>query len=135
MVNKEKEFDSSNIEYTEKVKPNNYINQVKWDMAIGLQEVDNLKPSKYFEKLTLENINGNKTLKQVKEELKEYYVEKDKSNDTNNNELECDFVATRIVELLEMDNFELSVDYLKYVHKYLFQDVYDFAGQFRIIYF
>ena len=133
MVNKEKEFDSSNIEYTEKVKPNNYINQVKWDMAIGLQEVDNLKPSKYFEKLTLENINGNKTLKQVKEELKEYYVEKDKSNDTNNNELECDFVATRIVELLEMDNFELSVDYLKYVHKYLFQDVYDFAGQFRII--
>lgn len=133
MVNKEKEFDSSNIEYTEKVKSNNYVKQLKWDMAIGLQEVDNLKPSKYFEKLVDDNVEGNKTLEQVKQELKEYYIEKDKSNDINNNELECDFVATRIVELLEIDNFYLSVDYLKYVHRYLFQDVYDFAGQFRIV--
>lgn len=133
MVNKEKEFDSSNIEYMEEVKSNNYVKQLKWDMAIGLQEVDNLKPSKYFEKLTRENIEGNKTLEQVKQELKEYYIEKDKSHDINNDELECDFVATRIVELLEINNFDLSVDYLKYVHKYLFQDVYDFAGEFRII--
>ena len=35
------------------------------------------------------------------------------------------------MELLRKDNFELSVDYLKYVHKYLFQDVYEFAGEFR----
>ena len=133
MINKEKEFDSSNIEYIEEVKPKSYVNQVKWDMAIGLQEVDNLKPSKYFEKLIDDNIEGNKTLEQVKQELKEYYVEKDKKQEINNNELECDFVSTRIVELLEIDNFELSIDYLKYVHKYLFQDVYDFAGQFRTI--
>lgn len=133
MINKEKEFDSSGIEYTEKIKPNNYVNQLKWDMAIGLQEVDNLKPSKYFEKLIDDNVEGNKTLEQVKQELNEYYVEKGKKQEINNNELECDFVATRIVELLEIDNFELSVDYLKYVHKYLFQDVYDFAGEFRII--
>ncbi|UKI57469.1 MAG: hypothetical protein L6V81_09105 [Clostridium sp.] len=43
------------------------------------------------------------------------------------------FVSTRIVELLDKDNFELSVEYLKYVHKYLFQDVYEFAGEFRNI--
>ena len=30
-------------------------------MAIGLQEVDNLKPSKYLEKLLQENITGEKT--------------------------------------------------------------------------
>lgn len=133
MVNKEKEFDSSDIEYIEEIKPNNYVNQLKWDMAIGLQEVDNLKPSKYFEKLIDDNVEGIKTLEQVKQELKEYYIEKDKKQEINNNELECDFVATRIVELLEINNFDLSVDYLKYVHKYLFQDVYDFAGEFRII--
>jgi len=51
----------------------------------------------------------------------------------NHNELECDFVSVRIVELLNEDNFELSVDYLKYVHKFLFQDVYEFAGKFRKI--
>ena len=116
----EKELDSSNIEYTEETKPEGYVKQLEWDMAIGLQEVDNLKPSKYLEKL-------------LEEELREYYIEKDKKQELNHNELECDFVSTRIVELLQIDNFELSVDYLKYIHKYLFQDVYEFAGEFRNI--
>ena len=129
----EKELDSSNVEYTEEIKPEVYIKQLQWDMAIGLQEVDNLKPSKYLEKLLQENINGNLTIEQVKNELKEYYIEKEQKQDINHNELECDFVSTRIVELLSIDNFELSVDYLKYVHKYLFQDVYEFAGEFRNI--
>ena len=129
----EKDFDSSNIEYTEKVKPNGYVKQLQWDMAIGLQEVDNLKPSKYFEKLVTDNVEGNLTIDQVEKDLKEYYIEKEKQNDINHNEMECDLVSTRIVELLQIDNFELSVDYLKYVHKYLFQDVYEFAGEFRKI--
>ncbi len=129
----EKELDSSNIEYIEEIKSEGYIKQLQWDMAIGLQEVDNLKPSKYLEKLLQENVNGNLTIKQVKNELEEYYIEKEQKQDVDYNELECDFVSTRIVELLDKDNFELSVDYLKYVHKYLFQDVYDFFGQFRII--
>ena len=129
----EKELDSSNIDYIEEIKPEGYVKQLEWDMAIGLQEVDNLKPSKYLEKLLEENVSGNLTIKQVEEELREYYIEKDKKQELNHNELECDFVATRIVELLQIDNFELSVDYLKYIHKYLFQDVYEFAGEFRNI--
>ena len=129
----EKEFDSSNIEYTEETKPDGYVKKLQWDMAIGLQEVDNLKPSKYLEQLLEENVSGNLTIKQVEEDLREYYIEKDKKQELNHNELECDFVSTRIVELLQIDNFELSVDYLKYVHKYLFQDVYEFAGEFRNI--
>ena len=129
----EKELDSSNVEYTEETKPEGYVKQLQWDMAIGLQEVDNLKPSKYLEKLLGENVSGNLTIKQVEEELREYYIEKDKKQELNHNELECDFVSTRIVELLQIDNFELSVDYLKYIHKYLFQDVYEFAGEFRNI--
>lgn len=129
----EKELDSSNIEYTEETKPEGYVKQLEWDMAIGLQEVDNLKPSKYLEKLLKENVSGNLTIKQVEEELRGYYIEKDKKQELNHNELECDFVSTRIVELLQIDNFELSVDYLKYIHKYLFQDVYEFAGEFRKI--
>ncbi len=60
-------------------------------------------------------------------------MEKEKQNNINHSEFECDFVSMRIVELLEKDNFELSVDYLKYIHKYLFQDVYEFAGEFRKI--
>lgn len=127
----EKELDSSINEYEEKYKSSNYIKQLQWDMAIGLQEVDNLKPSKYLEKLLEENVEGNLTIEEVEKELREYYVAKENKNETNHNELECDFVSTRIVELLQEDKFELSVDYLKYVHKFLFQDVYEFAGEFR----
>ncbi len=129
----EKELDSSNIKYIEEIKPKGYIKQLEWDMAIGLQEVDNLKPSKYFESLINSNVLGNLTIEQVENEIKEYYSLKEKKNDINHNEMECDLVSMRIVELLQIDNFELSVDYLKYVHEYLFQDVYEFAGEFRKI--
>ena len=127
----ERELDSSINDYIETETPKNYVKQIEWDMAIGLQEVDNLKPSKYLEKLIQENITGKKTIYEVEKELKEYYIEKEKNNDVTDNELECDLVSTRIVKLLQEDNFESSVDYLKYVHKYLFQDVYEFAGEFR----
>ena len=127
----EKELDSSVFEYEEKYKSTNYEKQLQWDMAIGLQEIDNLKPSKYLEKLLEENIEDNLTIEEVEKELREYYIEKENKDDINHNELECDFVSVRIVELLNEDKFELSVSYLKYVHKFLFQDVYDFAGNFR----
>ena len=127
----EKELDSSVNSYNEIERPKNYAKQLQWDMAIGLQEVDNLKPSKYLEKLLSENVTGEKTIYEVEHELKQYYIKKEKDDKVNHNELECDLVSTRIVELLQEDSFELSIDYLKYVHKYLFQDVYEFAGEFR----
>ena len=129
----EEELDSSINEYEEEYKSNNYLKQIKWDMAIGLQNVDNLKPSRYLKKLSKENINGNLTIKEVEKELRNYYNKKESKNDINYNELECDFVSSRIIELLDEDKFELSIDYLKYVHKFLFQDVYEFAGEFRKI--
>ena len=127
----ERELDSSKNDYIEKETSGNYVKQQEWDMAIGLQEVDNLKPSKYLEKLLQENVTGEKTIYEVEHDLKQYYVEKSKTDRVNQNELECDLVSTKIVQLLEDDGFELSIDYLKYVHKFLFQDVYEFAGEFR----
>ena len=129
----EKDLDSSMNPYQEAQKPKGYKKQLQWDMAIGLQQVDNLKPSKYLEQISEKNILGELTIKEVEQSLREYYTTKEKQKDINSNELECDFVSMRIVELLDQDNFELSVDYLKYIHKYLFQDVYEFAGEFRKI--
>ena len=129
----EKDLDSSMNPYQEKIKPKGYIKQLQWDMAIGLQQVDNLTPSKYLKQISEKNILGELTIKEVEQSLKEYYITKEKQKDINHNELECDFVSMRIAELLNQDNFELSVDYLKYIHKYLFQDVYEFAGEFRKI--
>ena len=41
----EKDLDSSMNPYQEEAKPKGYIKQLQWDMAIGLQQVDNLKLS------------------------------------------------------------------------------------------
>ncbi len=131
----ERDFDSSINQYNEIDNPKGYVKQLEWDMAIGLQKVDNLKPSKYLEQIKEKNVLGELTIDEVEQSLREYYIEKGKQNSINHNELECDFVSMRIVELLEKDDFELSVAYLKYIHKYLFQDVYEFAGEFRNINF
>ena len=131
----ERELDSSINDYIEAESPKNYIKQSQWDMAIGLQEVDNLKPSKYLGELLQENVIGKKTIYEVEHELRQYYIEKEKNGDVNYNELECDLVSTRMVELLQEDSFELTIDYFKYVYKYLFQDVYEFAGEFRKVNF
>ena len=45
----EKYWDSSVNEYEEIYQLRNYIKKSLWDMAIGLQQVDNLNPSKYLE--------------------------------------------------------------------------------------
>ena len=131
----EKDFDSSMNPYQEEQRSKDYVKQLQWDMAIGLQQVDNLKPSKYLEQISKMNILGELTIEEVEQSLREYYTTKEQPKEINLNELECDFVSMRIVELLSIDNFELSVDYLKYVHKYLFQDIYEFAGEFRKINF
>ena len=129
----EKQWDFSVNEYEEIYQSSNYIKKTQWDMVIGLQQVDNLTPSKYLKQIKEKNILGELTIKEVEQSLREYYNVKEQQKDINPNELECDFVSMRIVELLDQDSFELSVDYLKYIHKYLFQDIYEFAGEFRKI--
>ena len=124
-------LDSSTEKYILTETPKNHIKQLRWDIAIGLQEVDNLKPSKYLENLMQENILGKKTIYEIEYELKYYYLEKEQRNEVDYDEFECDFVSTRIVQLLSEDNFELSIEYIKYIHQYLFKDIYGFAGKFR----
>lgn len=127
----EKDLDSSKVPYKKIKKPSNYDKKVKWDMAIGLQKVDDLTPSKYLKEKVSENITGELSLEEVRKSLQEHYIKQSKLEELDFDEYECDFVSTRIVELLEDDYFVLSVGYLKEIHKKLFQDVYEFAGKFR----
>lgn len=64
-------------------------------------------------------------------------VLKNKLNIQNKEELEtveADFLSYRILELetLNIDK-EIGVDYLKQIHFNLFQDIYEWAGEFRKI--
>lgn len=105
--------------------------QEYWDTGIGLNKVDNLEPSKYLLDLSKKNINGELTYTQVENSLKTYYKTQN-SNDVNiQKEKECDLVSLHIAQLLEDKSFGFSPITLKNIHKYLFKDIYDFAGKYR----
>ena len=105
--------------------------QEYWDTGIGLNKVDNLEPSKYLLDLSQKNINGKLKYNEVENLLKTYY-ETQNPNDINvERERECDLVSLRIAQLLEDKSFGFSPITLKNIHKYLFKDLYEFAGNYR----
>lgn len=66
------------------------------------------------------------------ENLIKTYYETQNINDINiQKEKECDLVSLRIAQLLEDKSFGFSPITLKNIHKYLFKDIYDFAGNYR----
>lgn len=44
---------------------------------------------------------------------------------------ECDLVSLRIAQILEDKSFGFNPMAIKNIHKYLFKDIYDFAGNYR----
>lgn len=124
----EKDFDSSINEYIE-IKNSKSILELEWEMAIGLQQVDDLTSSSYMKDLIDANIKKEISFDELESKLKEYY--KKSNNNYNQDEYECDYVSLRIIQILQNNMFFLTIDFYKYIHKYLFQDVYDFVGRFR----
>ncbi len=53
-----------------------------WKVAIGLQQVDGLKPSQYLIDLAIRNIRGEITIEEVNTLLDSYYA-KDKKTDND----------------------------------------------------
>lgn len=99
-----------------------------WECAIGLNQVDHLTPSKYLLDLANAHIAGDITTEEIRTNLNNNYRS---AKEINESEFECDIVSSRIVDLLEMSSFSLSVPTLLGIHKYLFQDIFSFAGEIR----
>lgn len=74
-IMREQDLDSSKNPYLKEKETSNYIKQVNWEMAIGLQKVDNLNPSSYLINLSDEYIKGDLTIEEVEKNLKNYYIE------------------------------------------------------------
>jgi len=68
----EKDFDSSINEYIE-IKNSKPILESEWEMAIGLQQVDDLTPSPYMKNLVEANIKNEITFDELETKLKEHY--------------------------------------------------------------
>ncbi len=96
--------------------------QLNWNIAFGLQAVDNLTPSKYMVNLATENIIGKKSYEVVEEEVKNYYENVDKKK-IDKAEKQADEVSLRIVKILNDKAFTFNYLTLKQYHKKLFENI------------
>ena len=103
-----------------------------WQTAIGLQDVDGIKPSAYLLDTAKRHIEGDITINEVKGLLDTYYKSKEgrQLSDKERTE-EADKVSARITELLQEDTFACSPLEYQRIHKRLFEGIFKFAGQYR----
>jgi len=103
-----------------------------WSMAIGLQDVDRLKPSEFLLEQAKANIEGKISSEEVGKRLEEYYSQKAVREQAEaDGTFEADRVADRINLLLAEKAFTFSPMELSRIHGFLFKDVLPHAGQLR----
>ena len=117
-------------EYIRQGEPNKAEKAKVWKTAIGLQQVDGLKPSYYLIETARQNIEGDITIEEVKQRIDSYYKQHPIKNDETRTE-EADKVSARITEILGEKTFTFSpAEYLT-IHRRLFQGIYSHAGKIR----
>jgi fido (protein-threonine AMPylation protein) len=117
-------------EYLRQGEPNKTEKAKIWKTAIGLQQVDGLKPSEYLIETAKQNIEGDITINEVKKLIESYYEQHPTKSDEDRTE-EADKVSARIAEMLSEQTFTFSpAEYLT-IHRRLFTGIYKFAGKIR----
>ena len=117
-------------EYLRQGEPNKAEKAKVWRTAIGLQQVDGLKPSEYLIESAKQNIEGDITIEEVKKRLESYYQQHPTKSNEDRTE-EADKVSARIAEMLSEQTFTFSpAEYLT-IHRRLFTGIYKFAGKIR----
>ncbi|MCX8481825.1 MAG: Fic family protein [Sediminibacterium sp.] len=117
-------------EYLRQGEPKKVEKAKVWKIAIGLQQVDDLKPSEYLIETAKQNIEGNITIDQVKKRIDSYYQQHPTKTIDDRTE-EADKVSVRITNMLGEQTFTFSpAEYLS-IHRRLFTGIYKFAGKIR----
>ena len=100
-----------------------------WEIAVGLNKVDNLKSSRYLREL----IDKKLSYDDMEKEILKYYGFRYLTSKIERDLRECELVSIRTVKLLENKEFKFSIDYLKKIHKSLFSDILkkNYVGIFR----
>ena len=130
-MNKKENWNLELSEYIKQGEPNRVEKTKTWETAIGLQDVDGLKPSKYLIKTAKEHIEGNIDIEEVKTKIDEYYEAKGSRKNFEKENEEADKVAVRITEILSEKAFNFSPTELLNIHKRLFIDIFDGVGVYR----
>ena len=118
-------------EYIRQGEPAQQERAEAWRVAIGLQAVDGLKTSEYLQQTARRNIEGEITIDEARELVKQYYVSKTTHDEDDADKEEADRVSGNIAKLLQTDAFTYSVAGLAAIHRAIFEGVFKHAGRFR----
>jgi fido (protein-threonine AMPylation protein) len=121
-------YGSDGISYTIET-PDNSAEAKKYriETGVGLQQVDGLITSDYFNEQAQDYIDGKISQDELSKKIDEYYDEQ-RVKSSNNRTEEADKVAIRIDKYLSVPAFTFSPEELKNIHKFLFKDVIKTAG-------
>lgn len=103
-----------------------------WRVAIGLQQVDGLTPSKYLLDTAQKHIEGDISIGEAKRLIDAYYESAAGRKEVENNRTEeADKVSARITEILTEKTFSFAPTQLTSIHRRLFEGIYKQAGKIR----
>ena len=119
-------------EYYEATEPGRRERAHAWATAIGLQDVDRLKPSSYLIETAKRNIEGEITQEQARQIVDAYYESKD-SHDVPPDTKEADKVAARMIGVINSPTFTFSPTYYLGLHQRIFEGVLSNAGEMRTV--
>ena len=120
------EFDK----YYEAPEPGRRERAYAWATAIGLQDVDGLKPSKYLIATAKRHIEGEISQEDARRLVDEYYETK-LGHDEPEDAEEADKVSARMISIINTPGFRLSPEYYLGLHKQIFNGVFPHAGKIR----
>ncbi len=120
-------------EYKKQGEPEKAKKAENWGVAIGLQLVDGLTPSKYLIEVAKDNIEGKISTDEAVKQIRHYYKQNPAQTVEQEKEQEADEVSSRINKLLATHTFSFSPAELLSIHKVLFTGILDneIAGKIR----
>jgi len=118
-------------EYIRQGEPDKVDKSNAWKTAIGLQDVDGLKPSEYLLETAKEHIEGRITISEADKRIHSYYEERQDRSEIEEDTKEADIVSVRIAKLLGEKTFQFSPVEWQSIHRKLFEGVFDHAGKMR----
>ena len=102
-----------------------------WKVSIGLQAVDGLQVSEYLKETARRHIEGEISIDEAKELVKQYYVTKTQHDDDDEEKEEADRVSTNITKLINERSFTFNAAGIIAIHKAIFDGVFKHAGKLR----
>ena len=118
-------------EYIVASEPHKREKAEAWKVAIGLQAVDGLQVSEYLKQTARRHIEGEITIDEAKELVKQYYVSKTQHDDDEEDKQEADRVSANIAKIINERSFSFSAAGLISIHRNIFSGVFKHAGELR----